>query len=974
MIVSIFGFINSPSKNFKSFFLLTSLVLLNFPATFGQEVLSLNGTWEIIFDENNLGRRNNWMNSEIFDSKKQIEKIQVPSAWELIKKDYEGVAFYRKSFIVPNDWEGKIINIQFDAVNYLSEIWINDQAVGYHEGGFTPFEFRVDGMIKVGEANDLIIRVVGPLILSDKEIDGVKAMQTPQWRGGINGGIWQPVRLVTSGDIYLQDVFLQTNLSEASVSFETSIEQSSINSQSCNIEITIYQGNKVIKGIEQDFILRPGTISKKWKLNVPSPSLWSPRFPNLYTAKVIVKQSGIVSDHWETNFGFRDFTIKDQDFYLNGERIYIKATFFEGLYPNGIAFPDSEEMIRKEIQLAKDAGFNMIRPWRHPPPQIWLNLADEMGILVVGSPALECMTLPIATPYLSNQVENEIRESILRDRNRTCIVQWELFNELHRPVLKQLMRPMALLARNLDPTRLILDESGGWAFGANMYLPTEYEPMKFNDIHNYPGPFINKEQYDGYLSIGLTDQQKKFKGFSGSTPGKNVMPNLMSFVSELGYGSLPDLTINNKLFKEDGNSLTPAYRYHKRIHRQQKQVIFESGFNEMYPNMQKFYLDQQAIHGNSNKRMIEAVRSNPNIKGYCIHALIAGDWILGAGLIDLWRNPKNDVYQRTKEGNESRILSIRTFPRNVFSDDMTNIQLVGINDLNSIRGQLTLQVLDENGNIVLSKTESQDFKSGIHELLNKKISTDNLEGKYQINAFIKNSDEMILAQNTHSFNVFKARNYNAVKLALFGPSGKLNSFLSKNEISYSKFSMKTSKETTVVVLKTDDNYLAAFDNEELLQFVKRGGRIIFLEPVSKEDIKEGNKFGIDADVHPAKGLWTCIPHLIKEHPFFKGVPSGIMMNDTYENIWPTNTLRNLEIDGVTSINPIVASIGFDWFSPTHKMHYSGPGDSWWGSDMVTVKLGQGRIIFSQFRILENMSDPLSAIIFYNLIMSSNSSN
>ena len=89
----------------------------------------------------------------------------------------------------------------------------------------------------------------------------------------------------------------------------------------------------------------------------------------------------------------------------------------------------------------------MIRPWRHPPPPIWLNLADEMGILVVGSPTLECMTLPIATPYLSNQVENEIRESILRDRNRTCIVQWELFNELHRPVLKQLMRPMALLAR-----------------------------------------------------------------------------------------------------------------------------------------------------------------------------------------------------------------------------------------------------------------------------------------------------------------------------------------------------------------------------------------------------------------------------------------------------------------------------------------------------------------------------------------------
>ena len=97
---------------------------------------------------------------------------------------------------------------------------------------------------------------------------------------------------------------------------------------------------------------------------------------------------------------------------------------------------------------------------------------------------------------------------------------------------------------------------------------------------------------------------------------------------------------------------------------------------------------------------------------------------------------------------------------------------------------------------------------------------------------------MILAQNTHFFNVFKAKNYDEMKFAIFGSPGKLNSFLLKNEISCSKFSKKTSKETPVVILKTNENYLAAFDNEELLQFVKGGGRIILLEPISKEDIKE----------------------------------------------------------------------------------------------------------------------------------------
>lgn len=94
------------------------------------------------------------------------------------------------------------------------------------------------------------------------------------------------------------------------------------------------------------------------------------------------------------------------------------ATFFEGVYPNGIAYPDSKDMIRKEIKLAKEAGFNMMRPWRRPPAPIWLDIADEMGVLVVGSPALECMTLPLSTPYLPSRVEHEIRESVLRDRNR----------------------------------------------------------------------------------------------------------------------------------------------------------------------------------------------------------------------------------------------------------------------------------------------------------------------------------------------------------------------------------------------------------------------------------------------------------------------------------------------------------------------------------------------------------------------------
>lgn len=174
-------------KNIFFLFLLIGLLSL------AQEEISLNGNWEIVFDHNNEGAQSMWHQNEVFQKLAAKRKIKVPSSWELIEKDYEGVAFYRYAFDVPQDWEGKVVRLQFDAVNYLSEIWLNDQVVGYHEGGFTPFGFRVDNMMKAGKENVLILRVVGPIILSDKNIDGVKALETP------NGGV---VSLVAYGKMY----------------------------------------------------------------------------------------------------------------------------------------------------------------------------------------------------------------------------------------------------------------------------------------------------------------------------------------------------------------------------------------------------------------------------------------------------------------------------------------------------------------------------------------------------------------------------------------------------------------------------------------------------------------------------------------------------------------------------------------------------------------------------------------------------
>ncbi len=938
--------------------------------------LSLDGKWEIIFDHKNVGRDADWRLDKVFSMQRAKRNINVPSCWEEIEKDYEGVAFYRRTFKVPANWEGKIIHLHFDAVNFLSEVWINDKAVGFHEGGFTPFKFRIDKLVNAGEENTLILRVVGPILLQNKQVDGVGPMETPQWRGAITGGIWQPVRLIATDDVYVKNVFIEPKISNNTATFHLELSHEGEKTTPAQVEIAIRSVNepdKVVANISKTLELKPGFNRQSWTLNIPDAAYWSPDNPHLYRANVSVVYDSAVSDKWTTRFGMREFTIRNYKFYLNGKPIYLKATFFEGLYPVKLAYPDSREMAIREIKLAKDAGFNMIRPWRKPPPPMWLDLADEMGMLTVGSLAVECMDLPAESARLPAWVKNEVRESILRDRNRACVVQWELFNELKRPVLKQLLHPMSMLARQLDPTRMILDESGGWAQGANLYLPYESEPTKFNDIHNYPGPQINEQVYNKLLLTGIkTHNQMRAMGLKGRLPGRNVVPGLMTFFSELGYGSLPDLVDNNERFEKIGNPITPPFIYHHRLADEHRQALEESGFDKIYPNLKQFCLDQQRIHGTANKRMIEAVRCNRLVIGYCVHALTAGDWIMGAGLLDLFRNPKTYAYKGTKAANQPRIIAIRMYPRNVYAEQGTKIEITGVNELDGIEGILNLEIVSDNNRTVFTKKINVNMASGITQLFREKLDAKSLGGTYSLKAQIIAEDRSLIAGNEYSFDVFTKKWLTVPKhdIAVLDPSDSLKPFLKKPGIKFVEFNAKTNRSIPVFVSRTEARTKKQKELfGELKEFIKAGGTAVYLEgsglnvPWAKAG-KASELLPVRVRIKAAIGLWLCIPHLVSAHPVFEGLPVNCMMDPVYENVWAQHTL--LDVDGET----IAGTIGFD-FAPDFelsKRHYYGPGDTWWGSDMAVVSYGKGRCILSQLRLVENLGkDPVADKILYNLI-------
>jgi hypothetical protein len=653
--------------------------------------------------------------------------------------------------------------------------------------------------------------------------------------------------------------------------------------------------------------------------------------------------------------------------------MFLKATFFEGLYPVKLAYPDSREMAAREIRLAKEAGFNMIRPWRKPPPPMWLDLADELGVLTVGSLAIECMDFPIETPRLPGWVANEVRRSILRDRNRTCVVQWELFNELKRPVLKQLLHPSAMLARELDPTRLILDESGGWAQGAKMYLPDQTVPTRFNDIHHYPGQQINDEIYEKLRWTAVkTPEEMRAMGLSGNMPGRNVVPGLMTYFSELGYGSMPDLVDNNRRFEQIGNPIVPPTVYHRRLADQYAEALKATGFDDLYPDLTQFCLDQQTLHGIANRRMIEAVRTNPLAAGYCIHALTAGDWIIGAGLLDLFRNPKSYAYEGTKAANQPRIVSIRVRPRNVYAERGAVLSVTGVNELDAVDARLTVAITAADGTVVHSRVVEAEMASGISDLFGEELDTSKLCGTYTVKATVTAADGTIVTENAYPFDVFASDQLRAPegRIVVLDPNNSLRGYLNRAGIEFVEFTPDIDPSLPVFVSRTQSNTPEQWKKfADLAAFIKAGGTGVYLggggphmdwanpKPASEQ-------FPLEARIQRAAGHWMCIPRLVHEHPIFDGLPSECMMGAIYENVFTDRTLRDLPGQ------PIVASIGFPWFPDMDPLrrHYYGPGDVWHGADLAVVPCGEGRVIASHLRLIENLGkDPVADKILFNLV-------
>jgi hypothetical protein len=944
------------------------------------DTLCLNRTWKFKLDPKNIGLSEHWQVNTL-----QLEQdsadIQVPCCWEELEQDYEGVAWYSTQVDIEADKAGQICRIAFQAANYRTGVWINGKAVGSHDGGYTPFDFEIQDFLKYGASNQITLRIVSPIITKDIRVDDLGPNDMPHWRGGLTAGVWQAATLEFNQSAWIKHAFYQPKIKDSTFDLDLELHCNETCTQTAVLTINVIDGSGVAAYEEdQTFELQPGSTQLSHTITVKEAKLWSCQSPHLYTAQASISLNGKAIAESTERIGLREFTYESERFCLNGERIYIRGGFWEGVYAKHQSYPASREEVRREIELAQAAGLNLLRPWRRPVPPMILEEADAAGLLVIGSPAVECMSCwPNITPETPSRIENEIRQLVLRDRNHASIIWWEMFNEVTRKEIADLIPKMSMVARELDPTRLILDESGGWANGAHFYLPKSTQRETLSELHSYVRAPVSEKHWKLYQDLGKADINE------GNT---EIKAGTGLFVSEFGFGGLPEIEQNCLLFSKHGNEKLPAYRHHHKILKGLKQSMAACEFDKIFDDIDSFCRASQAVQARGNLRQLEALLSNKNVSGYCIHAFTDGDWILGAGLIDHWQRPKL-VYHAITEAN--KMPSILCFPerRNLHEGDSVKFDIV----LRGQNGQLPARIEISKGDVVFKLNELNWSGGNNFQQSRAYIPSTLLEmGSNTISICAYNCQGAIERKNTiELFVTPKPFTGMDSDLVVYDPDSDIIPSLDQSGLAYTQLSdwTKNNQATTFLIVPEDVSSKSDLASiETAMHCVQRGtANALFLEAPAEHDstrmleeyegsiapaiesnqLLQSGIFPFKLVARPSFSFWESSMHVAKQHPIFDGLPSNCMMDEPYHEVAPAESFYELEADEAPAQT-------ITWFRPediqtkVKKRTYLGGEDLWHGTDIAIKAHGHGNVILSTLILRRKVAyDPVAQLLLSNLL-------
>ncbi len=353
-----------------------------------------------------------------------------------------GIAWYRKSFSVPEEEKGNPVFIYFEGVYNHSEVFINGHSVGKRPNGYISFCYDLTPFLKFGEENLIAVRV-------DHSLDA-----DSRWYTG--SGIYRDVYLVYASPVHIGlwgVYFKATAVSDkkADVSVETTISNSLPEGTQVKITHEILDpvsGKAVAKSSANLKTEAHQSATSGQILTIPSPKRWSLEKPDMYTLKTTVWLNGKVVDENKQQTGLRELTFDpNKGFALNGVWTKIKGVcIHHDAGCLGSAVP--REVWKRRLITLKEMGCNGIRMSHNPQAPAVYELCDEIGMLVMdeafdewefakkkwikgwnkGTPGFQG-----AASYFNEWSDRDLQDMIRRDRNHASIIMWSIGNEVDYP-------------------------------------------------------------------------------------------------------------------------------------------------------------------------------------------------------------------------------------------------------------------------------------------------------------------------------------------------------------------------------------------------------------------------------------------------------------------------------------------------------------------------------------------------------------
>lgn len=420
--------------------------------------LSLNGGWDFAADPDGTATPEEVAR----DGHDWPQTITVPFAWETeasgVGANWLEYGWYRRTVTVPADWSGQRVVLHFGAVHHLAAVWVAGVAVGEHEGGYTPFEFDITDALAGRCEATVLVRVWAPA--DKREIVHGKQRSIPRddyddCAFTPTSGIWQPVWLEARPATYVSAVALTP--AEALDAIEARVTVAGPAAAGARLTVQATGGEPVTVAVTDP------AAPVRLTLPVRAPRLWSPADPYLYQVTVTL-DSADGSDQVGAATGLRRIETDGERLLLNGEQLYVRGVLDQGYWPGtGLTAPD-DAAFTLDLELARQAGFNLVRKHLKLEDPRFLHHADRLGMLVWAEPA----STGVFTDAAAARFEAQIAPMVQRDGNHPSVVIWGLYNEEWGldwdvpgdPAKQAAVRRAYGTLKALDPTRPAVDNSG----------------------------------------------------------------------------------------------------------------------------------------------------------------------------------------------------------------------------------------------------------------------------------------------------------------------------------------------------------------------------------------------------------------------------------------------------------------------------------------------------------------------------------